>query len=127
MSDAETTLDQIRQRVADFVAARDWEIYHTPQNLSRAISIEAAELMEHFLWLDDAQAAAEMEQPGPQAAVADELADVLIYSLSLANTLKIDVSTAVTDKLNRNEARFPAERWRGRARGVEDESPDTTS
>jgi NTP pyrophosphatase (non-canonical NTP hydrolase) len=127
MSDDETTLAQLRQRVADFVAARDWEGYHTPKNLSRAISIEAAELMELFLWLDDAQAAAEMEQPAPRADVTDELADVLIYSLSLSNALGIDVSTAVTNKLDRNEERFPAQRWRGRARGVEDESPDTTS
>jgi NTP pyrophosphatase (non-canonical NTP hydrolase) len=127
MNDAETTLAQIRQQIADFVAARAWEIYHTPKNLSLAVSIEAAELMEHFLWLEDEQAAAEMEQPGSRAAVADELADVLIYSLSLANALGIDVSTTVRNKLDRNEARFPAGRWRGRARGVDDESPDTAS
>jgi NTP pyrophosphatase (non-canonical NTP hydrolase) len=125
MSDERNTIDQLRQRVAGFVAARNWEVFHTPQNLSNAIAIEAAELMEHFLWLDADQAAVAMEDPERRAAVVDELADVMIYTLSLANALEIDISAAVMDKLGRNEARFPAEAWRGRARGVDDARRDT--
>ena len=108
----------LRQRVAEFVAARDWEQFHVPKNLSIAIAVEAAELMEHFQWLTHEQAAAAMQDEARRAAVADELADVLIYVLSLANALGVDVSAAVLSKLERNERRFPIEAWRGRARGV---------
>ncbi len=120
------TLVDLRQRVADFVAARDWEQFHTPRNLSVAIGVEAAELMEHFQWLTPEQAAAAMEDEAKRGAVVDELADVLIYALSLANVLDVDVSAAVLDKLRRNERRFPVEAWRGKARGVRDASGRTT-
>jgi NTP pyrophosphatase (non-canonical NTP hydrolase) len=120
VTDHDTTLADLRQRVADFVAARDWQQFHTPRNLSIAIAVEAAELMEHFQWLTQEQASAAMEDEEKRAAVVDELADVLIYGLSLANALGVDVSTAVLDKLTRNEWRFPVERWQGRARGVRD-------
>jgi NTP pyrophosphatase (non-canonical NTP hydrolase) len=114
-TDDDTTLADLRQRVAEFVAARAWEQFHTPRNLSAAIAIEAAELMEHFQWLTDEQAAIAMQDGAKQAAAADELADVLIYALSLANALDVDVSAAVRGKLERNERRFPVEEWRGRA------------
>jgi dCTP diphosphatase len=127
VTDPDTTLADLRQRVADFVAARDWQQFHTPRNLSVAIAVEAAELMEHFQWLTREQALVAMEDEGKRAAVVDELADVLIYGLSLANALGVDVSTAVLDKLTRNEQRFPVERWQGRARGVRDESSRATS
>jgi NTP pyrophosphatase (non-canonical NTP hydrolase) len=113
--DDETTLADLRRRVAAFVAARDWEQFHTPKNLSIAVAIEAAELMEAFQWLSDEEAAA-LEDEEKRAAVVDELADVLIYALSLANALGVNVSTAVVEKLERNEHRFPVEDWRGRAR-----------
>ncbi|MBE9508810.1 MAG: nucleotide pyrophosphohydrolase [Chloroflexi bacterium] len=115
MTDERTTLAELRQRVAEFVDARDWKQFHTPQNLSAAIAIEAAELMEHFQWLTGEQAAAAMQDEAKRAAVADELADVLIYALSLANALEVDVSAAVASKLERNEQRFPVKEWRGRA------------
>ncbi len=125
MSDDRTTLAQLRRQVADFVAARDWESYHTPKNLSVAVAIEAAELMEHFLWLNAEQVAVAMQDAERRAAAADELADVLIYALSMANALEVDVSATVLAKLERNEERFPADQWRGRARGVEDASRGT--
>jgi NTP pyrophosphatase (non-canonical NTP hydrolase) len=106
VTDHDTTLADLRQRVADFVAARDWQQFHTPRNLSIAIAVEAAELMEHFQWLTQEQASAAMEDEEKRAAVVDELADVLIYGLSLANALGVDVSTAVLDKLTRNERRL---------------------
>jgi NTP pyrophosphatase (non-canonical NTP hydrolase) len=120
--DDETTVADLRRWVAAFVAARDWEQFHTPKNLSIAVAIEAAELMEAFQWLTDEEAAAALEDEENDAAVIDELADVLIYVFSLANTLGISVSAAVAKKLRRNEHRFPVEDWRGRARpdGIED-------
>ena len=118
ITDDEATVAHLRQCVAEFVAARDWEQFHVPRNLSVAIAVEAAELMEHFQWLTHEQAAAAMQEEARRAAVTDELADVLIYGLSLANALDVDVSTVVLSKLERNERRFPIEAWRGRARGV---------
>ncbi len=115
MSDETVTLADLRRRVSQFVAARDWEQYHGPKNLSMSIAIEAAELMEHFQWLSSDQAAQALQEDGAVAAVADELADVLLYSLSLANVLEIDLSAAILGKLERNERRFPVQSWRGRA------------
>jgi len=118
MADDNITLADLRQRVAEFVAARDWQQFHVPKNLSVSVAIEAAELMEHFQWLTHEQAIAAMQDETKRAAVADELADVLIYLLSLANVLDIDVSTVMLGKLERNERRFPIKEWRGSARGV---------
>ena len=116
MADLDTTLAELRTAVASFVADRDWGQFHSPNNLSQAIAIESAELMEHFLWLTREEAASVLEDDARRAAVADELADVLIYALSLANALDVDVSGAVMDKLQHNERRFPVETWHGRAR-----------
>jgi dCTP diphosphatase len=115
MMDEQTTLAGLRRRVAEFIAARDWEQYHTPKNLSASIAIEAAELLEHFQWLTDEQATVALQNADKLSAVADEMADVVIYALSMANALDVDVSEAVLEKLERNEKRFPAEEWRGRA------------
>jgi NTP pyrophosphatase (non-canonical NTP hydrolase) len=115
MADDRTSVADLRQRVAAFVAARDWQPFHTPKNLSTAIAVEAAELLEHFQWLSDAQVAKALQDPQELASIADELADVTIYVLSLANALGVDVSAAVLDKIERNEQRFPVEEWRGRA------------
>lgn len=113
--DDHTTLADLRRRIDEFIAARDWEQFHTPKNLSASIAIEAAELLEHFQWLTDEQAVAAMQDGEKLTAVADEMADVIIYALSLANALDVDVSEAVLGKLEQNEKRFPAEEWRGRA------------
>ena len=118
MADRNTTVADLRQRVAEFVSARAWEQFHTPKNLGMAIAIEAAELMEHFQWLTVEQATVAMRDEARRAAVADELADVFIYGLSMANAVDVDISAAVMAKLERNEQRFPAEEWRGRARGL---------
>ncbi len=127
MADHDTTCADLRQRVAEFVAARDWEQYHVPKNLSVSVAVEAAELMEHFQWLTHEQAASAMQDEEKRAAVADELADVLIYAFSLANVLDVDVSTAILDKLERNEHRFPVNEWRGQAQGRKDAGSRTAS
>lgn len=105
--DENTTLAELKLMMVDFVAARDWENYHRPKNLSMSIAIEAAELMEHFQWLDEAEEAALLADPEQRAAMADELADVLIYILSFANAAGLDLSEIVRLKMERNETRFP--------------------
>ena len=111
-TDAHTTVGALRQAVAGFVDARDWQPFHTPKNLSMSIAIEAAELMEHFQWLTTQDARVAVQRPDEEAAVADELADILIYCLSFSNALDLDVTSAVLGKLQTNEHRYPAEESR---------------
>ena len=119
--DTHTTVGVLRQAVAGFVDARDWRPFHSPKNLSMSIAIEAAELMERFQWLTNEEAQAAVEDPAERAAVADELADVVIYCLSLSNALDLDVSSAVLGKLRTNQDRYPADEFRGRFRRPERE------
>lgn len=112
-ADHDTTVAALRSAVHQFVADREWYQYHSPKNLAMSIAIEAAEIMEHFQWLTGDEAAALLHKPGPRAEVADELADVLIYCLSFANSTGIDISEAIFQKLIRNQTRFPVESVRG--------------
>jgi dCTP diphosphatase len=84
-----------------------------------SIAIEAAELMERFQWLTTAEAQEAVQDPAERAAIADELADILIYCLSLSNALDLEVSSAVLGKLKTNEHRYPADEFRGRFRRPE--------
>jgi dCTP diphosphatase len=84
-----------------------------------SIAIEAAELMERFQWLTTEEAQATVEGPDERAALADELADILIYCLSLSNALDLDVSSAVLAKLKMSKVRYPADEFRGRFRRPE--------
>ena len=122
MTDAETTLAQLRQLVDEFVAERDWRQFHSPKNVSMALAIEAAELMEHFQWLTPLESREVAAQPEKLAAVAEELADVLCYALALANELGLDVATAVRQKMVKNALKYPADEFRGRY-GPDDTGP----
>ena len=114
MADATTSVGELRDRVRQFVQARDWERFHAPKDLAMAISIEASELLERFLW----RGSGTLEELSSEdrSAIADELADVLIYGLSLANALEMDLSEAILAKLKKDEAKYPPDRYRGRAR-----------
>lgn len=114
MVDATTSVGQLRERVRQFVHARDWESFHSPKDLAMAISIEASELLDLFLWRG-VEGSKDLE-PAARSAVAEELADVVIYGLSLANALDLDLSDAVVSKLRLDESKYPVDRFRGRAR-----------
>jgi NTP pyrophosphatase (non-canonical NTP hydrolase) len=114
MVDSGTSVAQLRERVRLFVHARDWERFHSPKDLAMAISIEASELLEIFLWREPGSPAT--WTPETRDAVSGELADVLIYGLSLANALDLDLSDAILTKLKEDEAKYPPDRYRGRAR-----------
>jgi NTP pyrophosphatase (non-canonical NTP hydrolase) len=113
-SDAETTVAELRKIVADFVAERDWSQFHSPKNVSMALAIEAAELMEHFQWLTTAESRSLADNPAKLAEVGEELADVVGYSFALANELGIDLSLAIRAKMIKNAIKYPAEQYRGR-------------
>ena len=119
MSDAQVTVAELRRLVADFVAARDWRQFHTPKNLAMALAIEAAELMEHFQWLDAGESQDVAEDPTKRAAAGEELADVLCYALAMADALGLDVSRAMHAKMEKNVRKYPADEYRGRW-GAED-------
>ena len=113
MADRETTLQDLKERMAAFVRERDWEQFHTPKNLSMSIAIEAAELMEHFQWLTAEQS---RDLDGQALAdVGEELADIVIYALSLSNFLGLDLSDTVLHKMDKNERKYPADQVRGKA------------
>jgi len=116
MGDQETSLADLRDAVRRFVEERDWRQFHNPKNLSMAIAIEAAELMEHFQWLDGAAASQIRTSPEHERQVRDELADIMCFVLSFANALDIDLSTAVREKMLKNAEKYPADKFRGRFR-----------
>jgi NTP pyrophosphatase (non-canonical NTP hydrolase) len=114
MSDAQETIGQLRQLVDQFVAERDWQQFHTPKNLAMALAIEAAELMEHFQWLDAREATEIAQDDVRRSQVAEELADVICYALAMANALGIEVGQAVRQKMLKNAQKYPREQYRGR-------------
>lgn len=99
---------ELQRRLAEFAAVRNWQPYHTPKNLSSALSVEAAELVEIFQWLTPEESARVMADPDTAHRVTDEVADVLAYLLQLCQVLGIDPLAALDAKIDRNERRFPA-------------------
>jgi NTP pyrophosphatase (non-canonical NTP hydrolase) len=114
MADKSETVAELRQVVDRFVQERNWAQFHNPKNLSMALAIEAAELMEHFQWLDLDESRAVAQDPSRLAAVAEELADVVCYALAMANELNLDISDAVRAKMIKNAEKYPAAEFRGR-------------
>jgi NTP pyrophosphatase (non-canonical NTP hydrolase) len=115
MADEDTTLAQLKERVQAFARERDWEQFHSPKNLSMALAAEAAELMEHYLWLDGPASHALGEDPVKRAKIEEELADVVIYALEFANVTGIGLAEAIAHKMARNAEKYPVEKARGRA------------
>ena len=105
-------LQRVLQRFAD---ARDWEQFHAPKNLASALSVEAAELLEIFQWLDEGQSRAIGPGHPLHDRVAEEIADVQIYLLRLADKVGVDLDSAVRRKIERNDERYPPDKVRGRA------------
>ena len=107
-------LTRISERLKEFAQARDWAQFHSPKNLASALSVESAELLEHFMWLTEEQSrelsAAKREE------VASEMADVLLYLLQLGTSLDIDLVDAAQKKIALNETRYPVERAKGTSR-----------
>ncbi len=107
-------LEQLRERLRAFARARDWEQFHSPKNLSMALIVEAAELVEHFQWLTEAQST--QLDPKTFQAVEEEVADVFIYLVRLSDLLGINLLEAAARKIALNEKKYPAEEVRGSAK-----------
>jgi dCTP diphosphatase len=116
MSQEKDSLDfQVMQtRLREFAQARDWEQFHSPKNLSMALIVEAAELVEHFQWLTEPQSTSLPADKLQQ--VAYELADIFIYTLRLADRLHVDLPATVQRKIELNEKKYPADKVKGSAK-----------
>ena len=112
----ELDVGELQRALQRFADARDWEQFHAPKNLAAALSVEAAELLEIFQWLDEAQSRAIEPGHSLHERVAEEIADIQIYLLRLADKVGVDLDTAVRRKMARNEEKYPPEKVRGNAR-----------
>jgi dCTP diphosphatase len=106
------SLDQLRTRVNHFVEERDWAQFHSPKNLSMAMIVEAAELVEHFQWNTEPESY-ELS-PEKREAVSHELADTFVYLLRIAEVLKIDLIEAANQKIDLNALKYPVEKAKGK-------------
>ncbi len=102
---------ELRDKLRKFCAERDWDQFHSPKNLASALSVEAAELLEHFQWLSEAES--KHLPPAKLAQVRDEMADVLVYLVRLADKLDVNLLEAAAEKIEKNAAKYPADKVRG--------------
>jgi NTP pyrophosphatase (non-canonical NTP hydrolase) len=109
-----TDIEKLQQRLQAFADQRDWNQFHSPKNLSMALIVEAGELAEHFQWLTQEES---FKLPADKLeAVGEELADIFVYLVRLADQLGIDLPAAVDRKIELNEKKYPAARVRGSAK-----------
>jgi dCTP diphosphatase len=107
-------LTELRDRLRHFATERAWQQFHAPKNLAMALSVEAAELLEHFQWLSEE--ASRRLPAADLAKVGQELADVLLYLVRLADELDVDLAAAARDKIERNALKYPVDKARGTSR-----------
>ena len=107
-------LDEMLRDIRAFTAERDWEQFHDPKNLAMAVASEAGELVAELRWIAGSDADAHCQDPEHRQKVIDEVADVLITTLMLADRIGMDIQEAVTAKMKKNRAKYPIEEWKGR-------------
>jgi dCTP diphosphatase len=107
-------LVKLAETLEQFAENRDWNQFHTPKNLSMALSVEVAELVEEFQWLTEKQS--ENLSPVQHAKVKDEIADVFNYLVRLSSKLDIDLIEAANEKIKKNEVKYPVEKAKGNAK-----------
>jgi len=114
-TDSNTKIRYLILQVREFVEERDWEKYLNPKDLAESICIEAAELLQLFQWTKPEETEQFKNRPPKVQRIKEELADVLIYCLSMANTLNIDLTTAILEKIEHNKKRYPPKQYKGKA------------
>jgi dCTP diphosphatase len=108
-------INEIRRRLAEFARERNWEQFHNPKNLSMALAAEAAELLEIFQWLTDEQSREIVNNEKEMALIRQEIGDVMIYLVRLADKLNVDIEKAVMEKIKLNEEKYPIHLSKGNA------------
>ena len=115
MTNSKPEFAELAKRIADFCHDRDWEQFHNPKNLSMALAVEASELMEIFQWLTHDQSRQESLTTEQHQAVAEEVADVVIYAIRMAQMTGIDLLEAISKKIDKNERKYPVDKIKGKA------------
>jgi len=105
----------LQEKLCQFSAERDWDIYHTPKNLAMALSVEASELVEIFQWLTEAESRAVLQADAEREHIEDEVADILLYLLRFADIASIDLAAVTARKLHKNAQKYPVATARGNA------------
>ena len=113
MLDQKVTVSELKERVDGFISEREWNKYHKPKDLSISIVLESSELLEHFQWLTDDEIETMLKDSQKLQQIESELADIVIYCLSLSNTLHADLSNVVLRKLEEDEKKYPSEKVKG--------------
>jgi NTP pyrophosphatase (non-canonical NTP hydrolase) len=113
--DSETTIQQLKEMVEKFVQDRNWAEFHDPKNLSMALAIEAAELMEIFQWKANCKSIEAMNKEDTSNAARDELADIITYAFAFANRNNIDISSAINQKIIKNQEKYPIDKYKWQA------------
>ena len=119
---SDDSIENLRERLARFAQERDWEQFHSPKNLSMALIAEAAELVEHFQWLTEAQSYA--LSADKRREVSLELADIFIFLIRCADRLGVDLIAVANEKTDINEQRYPSHKVRGSARRASEYTDD---
>ena len=101
----EFVMEELKEKIIEFQQERDWKKFHTPENLAKSISIEAAELLEHFQWNKEYN----------KDEVVDELADVLNYCILMADALDVDVKEIILNKIEKNAIKYPIKKSKGKS------------
>ena len=107
--------EELKKKLLDFRKKRDWEKFHKPKDLAVSITIEAAELLEHFQWKSDKEVAKMLKSKGKDE-IYEEIADIAIYLTYVCHDLGIDINDVISKKLEKNKKKYPAEKVRGSAR-----------
>ena len=115
LGDANTTIGHLISQVREFLEERNWEKYHNPKDIAESISIEAAELLQLFQWVKSEESQQFKSDSLKVQRIREELADVVLYCLSMANTLSIDLTTAILDKIKQNSVKYPVGLYKGKA------------
>jgi len=114
MQDHQITVQELKDQMQKFVHERDWAQFHSAKNLAISLSLEAAEVLEHFQWVEDRSDQNEYFEKNKEA-VEDELADVLNCVFAFANIYNIDLAGACEKKIQKNEKKYPVEKVKGRS------------
>jgi NTP pyrophosphatase (non-canonical NTP hydrolase) len=113
MLDQKVTVSELKEKVDRFISEREWNKYHKPKDLSISIVLESSELLEHFQWLTDDEIETMLKDSQKLQQIESELADIVIYCLSLSNTLHADLSNVVLRKLEEDEKKYSSEKVKG--------------
>ena len=108
-------IKSVQKRLREFAQEREWEQFHSPKNIATALAVEAAELLEPFQWLKEEESRRLAENPTDYARVEEEIADVMIYLLRLADLLEINLDQAVEEKIRKNAEKYPVALAKGNA------------